>query len=64
LASTGLFCFLPLSSEQCSELATKHHIHMLQSGRINVSGLNSSNIERIASAINKVARSREVTANL
>ncbi|KAF2830228.1 aspartate aminotransferase, partial [Ophiobolus disseminans] len=56
LSSTGLFCFLPLSPQQCSILATKHHIHMLQSGRINVSGLNSSNIDQIAASIDEVAR--------
>ncbi|KAH7398662.1 aspartate aminotransferase [Phaeosphaeria sp. MPI-PUGE-AT-0046c] len=65
LSSTGLFCFLPLSAAQCSELATVHHIHMLQSGRINVSGLNAFNIDRIASSIDQVARGQEnVSARL
>lgn len=59
LSSTGLFCFLPLSPAQCSELATKHHIYMLQSGRINVSGLNAPSIDRIASAIDQVVRHQE-----
>ncbi|KAF1851672.1 aspartate aminotransferase [Cucurbitaria berberidis CBS 394.84] len=57
LSSTGLFCFLPLNPQQVSSLATKYHIYMLQSGRINVSGMNQSNIERIASSIDQVVRS-------
>ncbi|KAF1951188.1 aspartate aminotransferase [Byssothecium circinans] len=54
LSSTGLFCFLPLNPQQCEELARKHHIYMLKSGRINVSGLNRGNVERVAVAIDEV----------
>lgn len=56
LTSTGLFCFLPLTPEQCETLGNKHHIYMLGSGRINISGMNQSNIERIAQAIDKVVQ--------
>ncbi|KAL1652683.1 hypothetical protein SLS61_004663 [Didymella pomorum] len=54
LTSTGLFCFLPLTPQQCETLGRKHHIYMLLSGRINVSGMNQSNIEMIAKAIDEV----------
>lgn len=37
-------------------LGSKHHIYMLLSGRINVSGMNQSNIERIAQAIDEVVQ--------
>ncbi|KAH6618722.1 aspartate aminotransferase [Boeremia exigua] len=56
LTSTGLFCFLPLTPQQCETLGTKHHIYMLLSGRINVSGMNQSNVERIAQAIDEVVQ--------
>ncbi|KAF3052159.1 hypothetical protein E8E11_002807 [Didymella keratinophila] len=56
LTSTGLFCFLPLPPQQCETLGSKHHIYMLLSGRINVSGMNQSNIERIAKAIDEVVK--------
>ncbi|KAH7361191.1 aspartate aminotransferase [Pyrenochaeta sp. MPI-SDFR-AT-0127] len=65
LSSTGLFCFLPLTPRQVSTLATQYHIYMLQSGRINVSGMNESNIKRIASSIDEVVRaSGSVSAHL
>ncbi|KAF2446561.1 aspartate aminotransferase [Karstenula rhodostoma CBS 690.94] len=57
LSSTGLFCFLPLSPQQCERLAAEFHIHMLQNGRINVAGLSRSNIEHVASALVKVTSS-------
>lgn len=56
LSSTGLFCFLPLSPQQCEVLGSQHHIYMLSSGRINISGMNRSNIQRIALAIDEVVR--------
>jgi aspartate aminotransferase len=57
LSSTGLFCFLPLSPQQCERLAAEFHIHMLHNGRINVAGLNQTNIEHVASALVKVTSS-------
>lgn len=65
LSTTGLFCFLPFSPAQCATLASKHHIYMLPSGRINVSGINTSNIQNIVRAFDEVARKRaEVSAHL
>ncbi|PSN64898.1 aspartate aminotransferase [Corynespora cassiicola Philippines] len=58
LSSKGLFCFLPLRPEECASLQAHHHVYMLKSGRINVSGLNRTNIGRMASAIDQVVRER------
>ncbi|USP74748.1 Zn(II)2Cys6 transcription factor [Curvularia clavata] len=57
LSSNGLFCFLPLSPQQCERLAAEFHIHMLRNGRINVAGLNRSNMDHVASALVKVMSS-------
>ncbi|KAJ4353714.1 uncharacterized protein N0V89_005444 [Didymosphaeria variabile] len=57
LSSNGLFCFLPLNPQQCERLAAEFHIHMLQNGRINVAGLNQSNLGHVASALVKVTGS-------
>lgn len=45
------FSCLPLSPRQCQQLRDEHHIYLPDNGRINISGLNSSNIDRVASAI-------------
>ncbi|KAF2019449.1 aspartate aminotransferase [Aaosphaeria arxii CBS 175.79] len=63
LSTTGLFCFLPLTPKQTAILGNKYHVYMLGSGRINVSGINPSNVERIATAIDEVVRSA-VSSNL
>ncbi|KAL5394708.1 hypothetical protein PMIN06_002787 [Paraphaeosphaeria minitans] len=57
LSSNGLFCFLPLNPQQCERLAAEFHIHLLQNGRMNVAGLNRSNIEHVASALVEVTNS-------
>ena len=54
LSSRGLFCFLPLTPAQCERLARDFHIYLLQNGRINIAGLNDSNMERVASALVQV----------
>lgn len=46
--------YLKMSPAQCKELIDRHHIYLPSNGRINVSGLNKSNIEFVADAINKV----------
>ncbi|KAL3958125.1 hypothetical protein ACCO45_008703 [Purpureocillium lilacinum] len=52
--------YLQLSPEQCEELVDTHHVHMPKNGRINVSGLNERNIERVARAIDEVVRKARV----
>ena len=52
--------YLQLSPEQCEELVDTHHVHMPKNGRINVSGLNERNIERVARAIDEFVRKARV----
>lgn len=37
-------------------LINQHHVYLPPNGRINVSGLNEGNINRVAKAINQVVR--------
>ncbi|QYT05326.1 Aspartate transaminase [Trichoderma simmonsii] len=56
LEECGLFSFLKLSPRQCSVLIQEFHIYLPPNGRINISGLNKSNVERVARAIDYVVR--------
>lgn len=47
----GMFSYTGLSPAQVEYLQSNHHIYMLSSGRINMCGLNESNIEYVAKAI-------------
>jgi aspartate aminotransferase len=47
----GMFSFLGLSQEQVQRLREERSIYMLGSSRINVAGVNASNIDYLASAI-------------
>ena len=53
----GMFSFLGLSQEQVQALREKHSVYMLGSSRINVAGVNASNIDYLARAIAAVSRS-------
>ncbi len=50
----GMFSYTGLNAEQAQALKDDHAIYLLKSGRVNVSGLNSENIERVCQAINTV----------
>ena len=50
----GLFAMLPLSKDQIARLREDHGIYMAGSGRINVAGLHSGNIEKFISALGEV----------
>ncbi|KAJ5490420.1 Pyridoxal phosphate-dependent transferase major region subdomain 2 [Penicillium expansum] len=41
---------------QCNALIDDHHVHLPVSGRINIAGLNTENVERTARAIDAVVR--------
>lgn len=56
LKQHGLFWFTGLNDEQVSKLITDYHIHILDNGRVNVAGLNQSNIEYFIDAVDKVVR--------
>ena len=50
----GLFSFSGLTKEQVEALREKHSIYIVGSGRINVSGINEANVERLCRAIAEV----------
>lgn len=50
----GMFSFLGLSQEQVSRLREDHSVYMLGSSRINVAGVNASNIDYLAGAVARV----------
>ncbi len=51
LRQRGMFSYTGLSAPQVAQLREEHALYMLDSGRICVAGLNSSNIARAADAI-------------
>lgn len=50
----GMFSFLGLSQEQVNRLREEHSVYMLGSSRINVAGVNASNIDYLAQAVASV----------
>jgi len=50
----GLFFISPLTKKQIIELRDKHAIYMLENGRINISGLNKSNIKYFIKCVKQV----------
>ncbi|MEH6591455.1 MAG: amino acid aminotransferase [Halioglobus sp.] len=50
----GMFSFLGLSAEQAQRLRKEDSIYMLDSSRINVAGVNATNIDYLAEAIARV----------
>jgi len=47
----GMFSFLGLSREQVIRLREEFHVYMVESSRINIAGLNKSNIDYVADSI-------------
>jgi len=60
----GMFCFTGLTSEQCEMLMNKHHIYLLKSGRISMAGVNTKNVDYIASAFYDVVKNHSPKAKL
>ncbi|KAJ5992096.1 pyridoxal phosphate-dependent transferase [Penicillium sp. IBT 35674x] len=56
LKQIGMFTYVGLSEEQVFKIRSKHHIYMLKSGRISISGLNESNVKYVAKGIDDVVR--------
>lgn len=46
-------CNLAVLENQSIYMVQKHHIYMLRSGRINMCGLNPSNVDYVAQAIHE-----------
>jgi aspartate aminotransferase len=51
----GMFALLGLSAPDVDAMRTRHHVHITASGRINLAGLTSDNVERVAAAILEVS---------
>ena len=51
----GLFSMLPLSGEQIMALRERHGVYMAGSGRINIAGLTTGNIETFIDALRDIA---------
>ena len=59
LRERGLFSFTALSKAQVTQLR-QYHVYLAASGRVNVAGLNESNVRRFAEAVDAVVRSTSV----
>lgn len=51
----GMFTMLGISPDGVETLRRDHHVHLTSSGRVNVAGLNESNVDRVADAIAAVS---------
>lgn len=51
----GMFSYTGLSAGQARQLRSEHAVYLVDSGRINVAGLNDSNFQRVVDAITAVA---------
>jgi len=47
----GMFSFLGINESQVQRMAAEHSIYMVDSGRINVAGLNEENLQRFSEAL-------------
>ncbi|KAK1759155.1 pyridoxal phosphate-dependent transferase [Echria macrotheca] len=52
----GMFSFTGLTEAQVAKLRSDFHIYMTKNGRISMAGLNTSNVEYVAKAIDSVVR--------
>ncbi|KAL1953243.1 hypothetical protein VTO42DRAFT_3358 [Malbranchea cinnamomea] len=59
----GMFSYTGLTPEQVDLLAREFHIYMLRSGRISISGLNTSNVKYVAKAFDAAVRRTTSAAN-
>ena len=50
----GMFSFLGLSKAQIVRLREQFHVYMLESSRINIAGINSSNVDTVVDSIAEV----------
>jgi len=52
----GMFSFTGLNPKQSKSMVEKHHIYMLENGRISMAGVTSNNVKYIATAMDDVVR--------
>jgi aspartate aminotransferase len=53
----GMFSFLGIGKEQVIRLREEFHVYMVESSRVNIAGVNHSNVDRIADSIAAVLKS-------
>ncbi|KAI1639171.1 PLP-dependent transferase [Biscogniauxia mediterranea] len=56
VSQIGMFSYTGLNREHVKELAEKHHIYLMASGRACIAGLTPENVSRVAEAIDSVVR--------
>jgi len=54
VTNKGMFSLMGISQKQSEVLTSKHHIYLTKTGRINVAGLNESNINYVAACFKDV----------
>lgn len=52
----GMFSFTGLTQQQSKAMVEKHHVYMLENGRISMAGVTSGNVKYIAQSIDDVVR--------
>jgi len=57
IKQNGMFSYLGITEKQVEFLVSKYHIYLLRSGRINMCGLNSRNVDYVANAIHDAVTS-------
>ena len=50
----GMFSFSGINVEDVKKLKSRHSIYIVESGRINIAGITSKNINYISECINKI----------
>lgn len=54
----GMFAYTGLNKDQVNELREKHAIYMTMDGRISIAGLNTGNLDYVASAFHQVTKGK------
>jgi aromatic-amino-acid transaminase len=57
LTGKGMFASLPLNEEHLQRLEREHDVYLVPGGRLNIGGIRSQDIERLAKAITDVTQS-------
>jgi aspartate aminotransferase len=52
----GMFSFLGITKEQVIRLREEFHVYMVESSRVNIAGINRSNVDRVADSIAAVLK--------
>lgn len=58
LPQIGMFAFSGMTPEMVDKLASQYSIYMTRNGRISMAGVNTKNIDRLATAMNEVIKAK------